>query len=346
MTNITLKRIAEILGISVATASKALKDYPDISKETKRKVRALAKDLDYKPNSFAQSLRNRESCIIGLIAPEIVHHFFASIIKGVIDKAEEKGYLVITLQSGESYETEKKQLQLLLEKNVDGILISLSDRTINYDHIADVIEKGTPVVLYDKISKLLECSKVIIDDRKAAYDATKYLIDTGCKNIAHIRGPLKPQTTIDRFMGYKNALKDHGLEFRDELVFETKNLTYEDGYEVADTIMDSGAEIDGLFAFTDLLATGAMVRLTERGIKVPDDISIMGFSNWFLTRITTPTLSTVDQPGYEMGEKAFELLYNEIQNKKLKKPVQKEIIRVRTEVIARNSTKPVIVKKG
>lgn len=341
MSNITLKRIAEILGISVATASKALKDYPDISDETKKKVKALAEDLDYKPNSFAQSLRNRESKIIGLIAPQIVHHFFASIIKGVIDKAEENGYLVITLQSGESYETEKKQLQLLLDKNVDGILISLSDKTINYDHIAEVIDKGTPVVLYDKISKLLKCSKVIVDDRKAAYDAVKHLIDTGCKNIAHIRGPLKPQTTIDRFMGYKNALKDHGLEFNEEFVFETKNLTYEDGYEIADAIISSGLKIDGLFAFTDLLAIGAMVRLSENGIKVPDDISIMGFSNWFLTRITTPSLSTVDQPGYEMGEKAFELLFKEIQFKKLGKAIPKETIQLKTEIVVRNSTKTV-----
>ena len=147
MSNVTLKKIAETLGISTATASKALKDYSDISDKTKIRVKQLAEKLNYKPNSFAQSLRNQESRIIGLIAPQIVHHFFANIIKGVIDSAEEKGYLVITLQSGESYETEKKQLQLLLEKNVDGILISLSDRTVNYKHVSAIIDDGVPVVL-------------------------------------------------------------------------------------------------------------------------------------------------------------------------------------------------------
>ncbi|MBT8258429.1 MAG: LacI family transcriptional regulator [Bacteroidia bacterium] len=342
MPNITLKKIAEILGISVATASKALKDYADISDETKQKVKSLAEELDYKPNSFAQSLRNRESKIIGLIAPQIVHHFFANIIKGVIDAAEEQGYLVITLQSGESYETEKKQLQLLLDKNVDGILISLSDKTINYDHVADIIKKGVPVVLYDKISKLLDCSKVIIDDRKAAYDATKFLIDTGCKRVAHIRGPLKPQTTIDRFLGYKSALKDNNIEYNESLVFETKDLTYDDGYGIAEGIFKSDEDIDGIFAFTDLLATGAMVRLTELGMKVPDDISIIGFSNWFLTKITSPPLSTVDQPGYEMGVKAFKLLYREIQEKKKDVNSPKEIIKIPTKVIPRNSTRPML----
>ncbi len=338
MPNVTLKKIADSLGISTATASKALKDYADISESTKNKVKKLAAEWNYKPNSFAQSLRNRESRIIGLIAPQIVHHFFANIIKGVIDTAEEEGYLVITLQSGESYETEKKQLQLLLEKNVDGILISLSDRTVNYKHVSDVMDEGIPVVLYDKISKLLDCSKVIIDDRKAAFNATKYLIETGCKHIAHIRGPLKPQTTIDRFFGYKDALKAHGLPFKESLVFETQNLTFDDGYEIADSIYKSEEKIDGIFAFTDLLATGTMVRLQEYGLKIPEDVAIMGFSNWFLTKITSPALSTVDQPGYLMGKEAFKLLLMEIRAKRNDLVPEKRIIEIPTQVVPRKST--------
>ena len=342
MSKVTLKKIAETLGISTATASKALKDYSDISDKTKTRVKQLAEKLNYKPNSFAQSLRNQESRIIGLIAPQIVHHFFANIIKGVIDAAEENGYLVITLQSGESYETEKKQLQLLLEKNVDGILISLSDRTVNYKHVSAIIDDGIPVVLYDKISKLLNCSKVIIDDRKAAYNATKYLIDTGCSHVSHIRGPLKPQTTIDRFMGYKNALKDHGLPFNEALVFETKDLTFEDGYAIAEDIINSKEKIDGIFAFTDLLATGALVRLKEKGVRIPEDISIIGFSNWFLTKITSPPLSTVDQPGYVMGQEAFRLLYQELKNRRENKEIKNEIVEIPTEIIARNSTRKLV----
>ncbi len=339
MPKITLKKIAAILGISPATVSKALKDYPDISNDTKIKVKALAESLNYKPNSFAQSLRNQESKIIGLIIPKIVHHFFSNIINGVIDAASNKGYLVITLQSHESYEQEKDQINSLIEKNVDGILISLSDHTVNYKHINAIIEKGVPVVLYDRTSKLVNCSKVIINDRKAGYEATKYLIETGCRKIAHIRGPLKPQTTIDRFMGYKNALKEHDLPYDKNLVFETEHLSFEDGFEVAEEIAKHRHDIDGVFSTTDLLATGVMVKLQQKGIKVPDDISIMGFSNWFLTKITTPTLSTIDQPGYEMGRKTFDLLYDELCQIKNGESVSHEVVEIATRVVPRNSTK-------
>jgi len=222
MAKVTLKKIAEALAISPATVSKALKDYPDISESTKRKVRELAEILDYKPNSVAQSLRNQESKIIGLIIPQIVHHFFSNIINGVIQAAAKRGYMVITLQSNESYDLEKAQIQRLIEKNVDGILISLSDTTVHHKHISQIIDYGVPIVLYDKISKLVHCSKVIIDDRKAACNATQYLIDTGCKKIAHIRGPMAPQTTIDRFLGYKKALELNGSVRRIPGVYQLK----------------------------------------------------------------------------------------------------------------------------
>ena len=341
MSKVTLKFIANELNISTATVSKALKDYPDVNPITKKKVIDLANKLEYSPNSIAQSLRNQESKVIGLIIPQIVHHFFANIIKGVIDAAEANGYLVITLQSRESFEVEKKQVQLLYEKNVDGILISLSDGTVNYDHISAIINKGIPVVLYDKISKLLDCSKIIIDDRTAAYNATKYLIDSGCRSIAHIRGALKPQTTIDRFMGYRKALTDHGLTFNNNLVFETKNLLYKEGYEAVNKMRPYLDKVDGIFTTTDLLATGALVRIRELGYKIPDQISIMGFSNWFLTKITTPSLSTVDQPGYKMGREAFKLLYTEIQALKVNDQVKKQIIEIPTKIVLRESTKKI-----
>ena len=341
MPKVTLKKIAETLGLSTATVSKALKDYDDISPKTKLKVKELANSLNYKPNSFAQSLRNQESKIIGLIIPEIVHHFFANIILGVIKTAEKNGYLVITLQSDESYKIEKKQIELLLYRNVDGILISLADNTVNYKHINEIRQSGVPVVLYDKISKSIDCHRVVIDDQKAAFNATKHLIDIGCKKIAHVRGALKPQTTIDRFIGYKNALKAHNIPFDNSIVFETDHLTFEDGRLIADEIALKHRDIDGVFAFTDLLATGILVGLKEHGFKIPEDISIIGFSNWFLTTITTPTLSTVDQPGFIMGEEAFRLLLEEINDIKKGNKIKYKTIEIPTEVIVRNSTKKV-----
>jgi len=210
MKEVTLKQIAENLGISVTTVSKALKNYPDVSKKTKALVKEEAKKLHYKPNVFAVNLRTKESKTVGLIIPEVVHHFFSSVINGIIEEAERKGYLVIILQSNESYQLEKKQVDLLISKRVDGIMISLANDTVDISHLLEIKEHEIPLVMFDKISKLVPCSKIIINDRQAAYDATKFLIDSGCKKIAHFRGALLPQNSIDRFLGYKKALEDHG----------------------------------------------------------------------------------------------------------------------------------------
>jgi len=339
MSKVTLKKIAEALDLSTATVSKALKDYSDISLETKLKVKALADSLNYKPNPFAQSLRNKESKIIGLIIPEIVHDFFANIILGVTKTAEKHGYLVITLQSDESYGVEKKQIELLLSRNVDGILISLADNTVNYNHIKEIKRARVPVVLYDKISKSIEGHKIVIDDQKAAYNATKHLIDCGCKRIAHVRGALRPQTTIDRFIGYKMALKDHNITFDNSIVFEAKSLTFEEGKRIAYEIALKHRDIDGVFAFCDLLATGVLVGLKGHGIKIPDDVSIIGFSNWLLSTVTTPTLSTINQSGFQMGEEAFKLLLEEIDDIKKGRDIKYKTVEIPTKVIVRNSTK-------
>ncbi|MEM6718703.1 MAG: LacI family DNA-binding transcriptional regulator [Bacteroidota bacterium] len=335
----TLKKIAEELGISPSTVSKALKGYPDVSPKTREKVLALAKTLDYHPNSFAQGLRTNESKTIGLIVPELVHYFFSHIIKGVIDTARKNGYLVLVLPTEESYEDEVNQLKLLIDKNVDGILLSLSDSTVNYSHIKATIDAGTPIVLYDKISKSINASKVLIDDIDAAAKATEYLIKSGCKRIAHIRGPLKPQTTIDRAKGYKKALLVNGMEFDRNLVYSAENLSYEDGYEIALEILNDHPDIDGIFCFTDLVAMGALKRLTELGVDIPGKVSIIGFSNWFITKISTPTLTTVDQPGYDIGVNACDLLLDEIQAKKEDREFAYKTITVPTELVIRESTK-------
>ena len=339
MPKTTLKKIAEILGLSIATVSKALKDYPDLNENTKKRVKDLASSLNYQPNSLAQGLRNKESKIIGLILPEIVHHFFSNVISGVIKAAEKRDYLVIPLQTNESFEQEKNSLKRLMDKNVDGILLSLSDKTTQHKHIKNVIDRGIPVVLFDKISKLVNCSKVIINDKVAAFNATQYLIDTGCKRIAHIRGDLKPQTTIDRFNGYKKALLDNDIPYDKSLVYTCKNLSFKEGYRIAKEIIEDHDDVDGIFAFTDLMAVGVLKRLNEYKIDVPNQISVMGFSDWFLTKITTPTLSTVHQPEFEMGQKAFELLYRDIGVNKKGLPIVPEIIEIPTYVVPRNSTK-------
>ncbi|MCH3882020.1 MULTISPECIES: LacI family DNA-binding transcriptional regulator [Tenacibaculum] len=335
---VTLKQIAEELGISVTTVSKALKGYKDVSKKTKKLVKETASMLNYKPNSFAVNLRTKESKTIGLIIPEIVHHFFSSVIKGIIEQAEKKGYLVIILQSNESYELEKKQIDLLLSKRVDGILISLANGTGDYKHLTEIIEQETPIVMFDKIAKVVQCSKVIIDDRKAAYQATKHLIDVGCKRIAHFRGPLLPQNSIDRFLGYKQALTDHNLPYDSSLVYLLDDMSFEEGAFFANQLLIDHKDVDGIFINTDLVAIGAISEFNKKGIKIPEEINIIGFSNWFMASVISPSLTTVNQPGFEMGKKAFKILYKEIKDKKKNKTISHKEIVLDTELVIREST--------
>ncbi|WP_299064159.1 LacI family DNA-binding transcriptional regulator [uncultured Polaribacter sp.] len=338
---VTLKQIAEELGISITTVSKALKDYPDVSKKTRKRVREKAALLNYKPNSFAVNLRTKESKTIGLIIPVVVHHFFSSVIKGIIAQAEKKGYLVIILQSNESYELEQKQIDLLLRKRVDGILISLANETSDFTHLNQVVNQQTPLVMFDKIAKIVKCSKVIIDDRKAAYTATQHLIDIGCKKIAHFRGPLLPQNSIDRYLGYKKALLDNGLEFDASLVYtcECGDMSFEEGKTNAKQLLKDHDDVDGIFINTDLVAIGAMTEFTAQGIKIPQDINIVGFSNWFMASVISPSLTTINQPGLEMGKKAFKLLYKEIKNRKENKLVTHKQVVLDTDLVIRDSTK-------
>ena len=335
---VTLKQIAEELGISITTVSKALKEYPDVSKKTRKLVRETAAMLNYKPNSFAVNLRTKESKTIGLIIPEIVHHFFSSVIKGIISQAEKKGYLVITLQSNESYELEKKQIDLLISKRVDGILISLANGTADYKHISEVLNQETPLVMFDKIAKVIKCSKVTIDDRKAAYKATQHLIDIGCKRIAHFRGPLLPQNSIDRFLGYKQALTDNNIIYEPTLVYLLNEMSFDEGKFYANQLLKDHNDVDGIFINTDLVAIGAISEFNNQGIKVPEQINIIGFSNWFMASVISPSLTTINQPGFEMGKKAFKLLYKEIKDKKKKKIINYKNIVLDTDLIVRDST--------
>jgi LacI family transcriptional regulator len=336
---VTLKQIAEQLGISITTVSKALKDYPDVSKKTRKLVRETASMLNYKPNAFAVNLRTKESKTIGLIIPEIVHHFFSSVIKGIISQAEKKGYLVITLQSNESFELEKKQIDLLLSKRVDGILISLANGTADYKHLTEIIEQDTPLVMFDKIAKVVKCSKVIIDDRKAAYKATQHLIDIGCKRIAHFRGPLLPQNSIDRFLGYKKALADNNLPYDASLVYLLNDMSFEEGKFYANRLLKDHKDVDGVFINTDLVAIGAIAEFNKQGVKVPEEMNVVGFSNWFMASVISPSLTTINQPGFEMGKKAFKILFKEIKDRKNKKTVTYKELVLETELIKRDSTK-------
>ncbi len=338
MKDITLKQIAEKLGISITTVSKALKNYPDVSPKTKKAVLDLAEELNFTPNSYAVYLRTNESKTIGLIIPEVVHHFFSSVINGIIDEAEKNGYLVIILQSNESIELEKKQVELLINKRVDGIIISLSNESNNDFHLKEIVRRDIPLVQFDKISKLIPSSKIIIDDQKAAFNAVEHLIKKGCRKIAHIRGPLNPQNSIDRFLGYKKALEKNNIPFDSKLVYACQNVTFEEGRTFAEQIIKEHPDVDGIFVITDLVAVGVLSYFNENNISVPNQVKIIGFSNWFMSQVITPKLSTVDQPSYEMGVQAFRVLFDELQMRKEGKIVAPRIVELDTSVIERESS--------
>jgi len=338
MKDITLKEIAETLGISITTVSKALKNYPDVSAKTRHAVIALAQKLNYTPNSFAVNLRTKESKTIGLIIPEVVHHFFSGVVNGIIAEAEKNGYLVIILQSNESLELEKKQVALLINKRVDGILMALSNDSNDDDHIKEILHRNIPLVQFDKISKLIPSSKVLINDQKAAMEAVQHLIDKGCKKIAHIRGPVNPQNAIDRFLGYKKALEKNGISYDSSLVYTCKQVTFEEGLAFAEQITQEHPDVDGIFAITDLVAVGVLTYCNKHEIRIPEDIAIIGFSNWFMSQVITPNLSTVDQPSYEMGAVAFSVLLEEMLGHKDGIVVPPKTIELPTSVIEREST--------
>ena len=334
----TLKEIAETLGISITTVSKALKGYSDVSSKTKKAVLELAKELNYTPNSFAVNLRTQESKTIGLIIPEVVHHFFSSVINGIIAEAEKNGYLVIIPQLNESLELEKKQVALLLNKRVDGIIMSLSNESNDDDHIKEIIKREVPFVQFDKISKLIPSSKVIINDQKAAMEAVQHLIDQGNKKIAYIRGPINPQNAIDRFIGYKKALEKNDIPFDSKLVYTCENVSFEEGIKFAKQIVQDHPQVEAISCTTDLVAVGVLSYLNDNNIKVPQQIALMGFSNWFMSQVLTPKLSTVDQPSYEMGQVSFNLLLEEMNSHKENIAFTPKIIELSTTLVIRESS--------
>jgi LacI family transcriptional regulator len=338
MKDITLKEIAAKLGISITTVSKALKNYPDVSEKTKKAVVELAQTLHYTPNSFAVNLRTRESKTIGLIVPEVMHHFFSNVVNAIINEAEKNEYLVIILQSNETLALEKRQVELLINKRVDGILMSLSNESNNDDHIKAIIDRNIPFVMFDKISKLSNCSKVIIDDQKAAFNAVQHLIDNGCRKIAHLRGPLNPQNAIDRFIGYKKALEKNNISFDSKLVYTCENVTFQEGIDFAKQILDEHQDVDAIFAITDLVAVGVISYFNDNKIKVPQQVAVVGFSNWFISQVLTPKLSTVDQPSHSMGVEAFNLLLEEMNCHKKGIPFTPRTIELETSLVIRESS--------
>lgn len=335
----TQKMIAKELGITTTTVSKALKDYPDISLKTKEAVKALAREWNYFPDYQALAFKSKHTRTIGLVIPEIVHFFFSNVIKGILQSSEERGYQLLITLSRNSRELEETQLNLLYGQRVEGILISLANETADHAHFMFLQEQEVPIVMFDKVAEGFNCQKVIIDDEKGGFIATEHLISRGCKRIAHIRGPLKPLNSIGRFEGYRKALAAHGIPFEPQLVKTCTEVNFQEGYDFALELLQQYPDIDGIFTVTDQVGVGALKAARSLGLRVPEDLKIIGFSDSQIAQVSEPPLSTIHQPGFEIGQTAARILIDEIEGTASPSPTElaQEYI-LNTSIIVRGST--------
>ncbi len=337
---VTLKDIARELGVSPSTVSRALKDHPDISPATKKLVNELAEKLKYRPNAVALSLRSRKTNIIALMVPEIVHHFFSSVISGIEEVALEAGYHVMIFQSNESYEREVAIAQSLASMQVDGLLVSVAKTTRKFGHFTDLMREGIPLVFFDRACEEIEADKVVVDDFTGALNAVEYLIRTGCKRIAHFEAPQHFQIGYQRKRGYISALEKSGIAPDEELMVKCDTL--EDALEVTPRIMRLKEPPDAIFAVNDMTASGALKVLKQLRFRIPEDVSVIGFTDGPVATVTDPQLSSVSQHGFEMGEKAMALLLDRMDVLKKDLPARLEILP--TDLIIRESTRPLPVQ--
>ncbi|MBI2284849.1 MAG: LacI family DNA-binding transcriptional regulator [Bacteroidetes bacterium] len=318
---VTIKDIAKALGLSTSTVSRALRDSYEISPETKKKVLEYSEKINYRPNPIALSLKEKRSRSIGIIVCEIANSFFSQTINGIESIAYDKGYNVIIAQSHESYEREVLNVQYLASRSIDGLLVSVSSETQDLEHLRHLHERGFPIVFFDRVVNEMQTHKVIVDNFKGAYDATRHLVESGYKNIAALAGSEYLSITKERLDGYRKALEDSGLSYREDQVQYCLHggMLYDEVENSLNNLLTQPGKPDAILASADKLTTNCMRYFKKRKIRIPDDVALIGFSNLDLTDLLSPSLSVVRQPAFEMGQLSTELLIQQIESKR---PVQ------------------------
>jgi LacI family transcriptional regulator len=334
---VTLKQIAKELDVSISTVSKSLKDSPEISEDTRQKVRAFAKLYNYKPNLIALSLKNKKTKTIGIIIPEIIHHFFATVISGIERVANEKGYNVIVCLSDESFDKEVINMEMLANGSIDGFIMSLSKETQlkkDFHHITEVINQGMPVVMFDRVANDILSDKVIIDDNLAAFEAVQFLIDKGFKKIALI-------STVDyvsvgklRTEGYLKALRNNNIPIDEKLIIKIEDI--KNCSDKIEELLKTNS-IDAIFAVNELFAVTAIKLANKLELKIPEDISIIGFTDGIISEYSSPSITTVSQNGIKMGEKAAQMLIDRLESEEEEEEHYKTEV-IETHLVEREST--------
>ena len=335
---ITLKQIAKELDVSISTVSKSLRNSPEIGEETRLKVQAFAKFYNYKPNNIALSLKNRKTKTIGIIIPEIVHHFFSTVINGIEQVANENGYSVIICLSDDSFDKEVLNMEMLANGSIDGFIMSLSKETQfrgDFHHITEVINQGMPVVMFDRVTNDILCDKVIIDDQSAAYEAVQSLIDKGRKKIALV-------TTVDyvsvgklRTDGYIKALLDNGISFDENLIIKIEDI---DTCEITIGKLLEDKAIDAVFAVNELFAVTIIKTANKLGLNVPKDLAVIAFTDGMISKYSTPTITTVSQNGIKMGNKSAKMLIERLESEENEEDENYKTEIIETHLIEREST--------
>lgn len=337
-TPITMKDIARETGVSVATVSRALKDDPRISKEKRDEIQAFARKHDFTPNLIAESLRTskiKPTKTIGVIIPEFTHYYFSSILSGIDMEAAAKGYSLMVAQSGEKYENEARICQKFYENKVCGVIVSQAKDTKVYSHFEKLISAGIPLIFYDRICTGVNASRVVVDDYQGAFNAIKYLIDTGCCHIAYFGSPTNLEISKNRYNGYRDAMLQGKLQIEEEFVKVCDNRA--DAEQVAREILEMGTVPDAFFAVNDETAIGILTTAKRMGYRIPQDISICGFTNSEQSTACDPPLTTVEQRGVEIGRQAADILIGKVEGIFPKESIEKRI--VKTRLITRQSTR-------
>ena len=335
---ITIKDIAKALGLSTSTISRALRGSHEISPETKKMVMEYAEQFNYRPNPIALSLKERRSRSIGVVVCEIANNFFSQAINGIESIAYNRGYHVIISQSHESYAREVVNVEHLSSRSVDGLLVSLSTETVNVDHFKKLHEKGLPIVFFDRVTDEIDTHKVVVDNYKGTYDAIQYLIKAGYKKIAHLANSAQLSITKERLNGYYAALRDNNIPISESYIQYCKHggMIQSETENAIKELMELKNRPDAIFCAGDRLTIGGITALKSLGIKMPEELALLGFTNSAMVELIDPSLSAVKQPAYEMGQAAIELLIKLIESKR---PVTEfENVVLQTEMFIRKST--------
>ncbi len=330
---ITIKDIAKELGISYATVSRAMRNTHDVSEETRNLVLKKAKELNYRVNLNATGLVTNKTRNIGVIVPTITNYYFSTVFTGIQNIAYDKGYNVVLYVTGESTEREISTINSLSLSSIDGLLVCVTEESLNCSHLSNIIDAGIPIVFFDRVAEKINTSKVVQNDYDGAMTAVKHLIEQGYKRIAHITGSRKLSLTKERFQGYNDTIKKYKLEFREEWLTYSE-FTQESGYRDIWKLWDYKYKPDAIFAVNDRKAIGAMVALKERGVQIGKEVGVVGFTNDPMASIVTPSLTTIEEPAFKVGEKACDLLLKHI----LKKNFIPERVVLNGKLFVREST--------